>query len=123
VFGVTEPNWVAATPALPNAGAIELDWTGTEPGGRAMVGGDWASEAAGLIQADTGLNWTATGDPTPPGFAAGADTRGMLDDWRNLFNPHSPSFWALAAVLVAVGFLHLRVNTKFGPAHGNFHVG
>jgi hypothetical protein len=123
VYGTTEPNWVAATSDLPGAGALELEHTGGDPSGRAMVGGDWANEAAGMMQADVGQNWVATGDPVPPGFAAGVDTRGMLDDWRNLFNPHSPSFWALAAVLVAVGFMHLRVNTKFGPAHGSLHVG
>jgi hypothetical protein len=119
----TDESWVASTPAVPGAGALELGWTGTDETGRAMVGGDWAAEAAGMFQPDTGLNWTVTGDPVPPGFAAGADTRAMLDDWRNLFNPHSPSFWALAAILVAVGFMHLRVNTKFGPAHGSLHIG
>jgi hypothetical protein len=109
VYGTTEPNWVAATSDLPGAGALELEHTGGDPSGRAMVGGDWANEAAGMMQADVGLNWVATGDPVPPGFAAGVDTRGMLDDWRNLFNPHSPSFWAAACTSDSRG--------ARGPAH------
>jgi hypothetical protein len=122
VYG-TDESWVASTPAVVGAGQIELARTGDEQLARAMVGGaDWASQAAGL-QPDAGLNWTATGDPIPAGFAAGADTRGGLDDWRNVFNPHSAGFWALASLLVVVGLLHIRLNTRFGPLGGSAHVG
>jgi hypothetical protein len=91
---------------------------------RAGVGGaDWTALATSGSPTDAGLNWIATGDPVPPGFAAGADTRAHLDDWRNLFNPHSPGFWALGALLVVVGLLHVRVNTRLGPAGLGGHVG
>jgi hypothetical protein len=117
-------SWVASTPALPNAGAMELAHTGLDPLARAGVGGgDWTALATSGAPSDTGLNWTATGDPVPAGWAGGGDTRAMLDDWRNLFNPHSPSFWALGALLVVVGLLHVRVNTRFGPAGAHLHVG
>jgi hypothetical protein len=119
-----DTSWVASTPALPNAGYLELASSGgTDPTGRPFVGGDDWSAMAGAGP-DVAYNWVATGDDAiDPGQPAGALTRGMLDDWRNLFNPHSPSFWLALSLLVAIGFIHLRVNTKFGPAHGNVGIG
>jgi hypothetical protein len=119
-----DSSWVASTPALPNAGAMELAATGTAPIARAGVGGgDWTALATSGSPTDAGLNWTATGDVVPAGLPADAATRAGLDDWRNLFNPHSPSFWALGALLAVVGLLHIRVNTRFGPAGIGGHVG
>jgi hypothetical protein len=125
MFG-TDSSWVASTPALPGAGALELASTGADPMPHALVGGpSWGADSTGF-QTDSGLTWLAAGPDVPvapAGFAHGAGVRAGLDDWRNLFNPGSPSFWILAALLVAVGFIHLRVNTKIGPAHGNVGLG
>jgi hypothetical protein len=119
--GLTQ-TWAASTPALPNAGAMELAATGTAPMPRALVGGpDWAE--SGAIEPDRGLNWTMTGDTIPAGQAAGPGTQAMLDDWRNLFNPQSPTFWLALSLLAVVGLLHIRLHTNLGPAGFSGHVG
>lgn len=36
--------------------------------------------------------------------------------WSEAFNPSAPGFWILAAILIALGVLHLGAGVKVGKA-------
>jgi hypothetical protein len=119
-FGIDE-DWVAAPPDLRGAGSVEYGRTIGIPATHPLVGGStWGADSSGM-QPDWGFSRLVS-DSTPGTGAAGAGLRSDLDDWRDALDfRHSPTPWILLALLVAVGFVHLRLNTRVGPAHA--HVG
>lgn len=123
-----DTSWVASAPDVAGAGALEAARMGWGDTGRAMTGGDWANaaQAAGLSQPDSGLvaSWAEDAGSSSDGAQpVGAGVRAKLTDWRTLFDPSAPTFWLLVGLLIAVGLIHLRVNTRVGPAHGSFGLG
>jgi hypothetical protein len=124
MYGLDD-SWVMASTPVAHAGDLELAMSGLSPNAHPLVGGaTWGPDGTGMGP-DTGLTWQGgSADAGPPaGWPAGASTRAGLDDWRNALNPHSPMFWLGLSLLVVVGLLHLQVNTRVGPAHGNLHIG
>jgi hypothetical protein len=119
-FGLDD-SWVAAPPDV--AGAGDAAFANSGVFAHPAVGGDsWGSDGTGT-QPDSGFSRLVT-DDSHGAMTADAKTRAQLDDWRDLFNwRHSPTPWIVLGVLVAVGFINLRVNTRVGPAHGDFGIG
>lgn len=118
-FGLDD-SWVM-DPAAPGAGANAYAQTIGIPATHPLVGGgDWGPDGSGM-QPDVGLSRLVTTD-TMSGTAAAGGVRSTLDTWQDVLNfRHSPTPWILLALLVAIGFVHLRINTRVGPAHA--HVG
>lgn len=55
----------------------------------------------------------AGGEVVPPSRRMGGHVNEMMD-WKG-----SPAIWILAAILIAVGFLHLGGGVKLGPVHAS----
>jgi hypothetical protein len=50
----------------------------------------------------------------PGGAPAAGPARARWNDWRELFDPHSPMLWLLLFTLFATSLVHLRVHAGIG---------
>jgi hypothetical protein len=120
VFGRNDDaGWTADPTDVVGAGAQSYEDVIGIPASRSMVGGpQW--NTSGMVETDVGLQ-RLVGEMAP---AATAHGTAMLDDWRDVLNwRDSPAPWILLAILAAIGFVHLRVNTKAGPYHAKLGIG
>jgi hypothetical protein len=112
-------SWVAAPPDVRGAGRDEWAATTGMPSTHPLVGGPgWGPDSSGT-QADAGYARVVDGAPGMPGGApTNRKVRAGMDDWRELFNPHSPMLWLLGLALVATSMIHLRVEGRAGAGLG-----
>ena len=116
--------WVDAPTDLPGFGDVQ--WEGAGEGwGRAMVGGSSFPDAGMLVDpSQTGFEKISTGETlgAPVPGAAG----NQVTDWRAALNwQTNPTFWIILASLLAIGFIHMRlqVGGSVGHAHAGGGVG
>lgn len=116
-----EDGWVGAPTDLPGFGDIQWQSMAGRDTSRPMVGGDsWGEDMTGF-NPSTGFNRIQTGNvPSGPVPGAGGS---QVTSWSNALNPHSPTFWIMLFSLGAVGLIHARVNTRFGPANASAGIG
>src|ERR1700733_2871186 len=113
-------NYAAAPTDLPGFGDIQWQSMAGRDTSRAMVGGpSWGEDMTGF-NPSTGFNRIQTGN-VPSGPVTGA-AGSKMTTWQNALNPDSPTLWIMLFALAAVGLIHARVNTKFGPAHADVGI-
>jgi hypothetical protein len=117
-------DWVVAPPDVPGAGRDEwASMTGIPPTHPLIGGPGWGPDSSGT-QADAGFARVVDGAPGMPGGApTDRHVRAGWDDWRDLFNPHSPMMWLLLFALAATSLVHFRLQGRVGPASAGARLG
>jgi hypothetical protein len=126
-----DTSWVVDPPDVRGAGFDEWShMTGIPsnspllggPGFRGNGGGSALQGLGGLtdvVAADLGQNTYAM----PGGAPADRKARAKWNDWRELFDPHSPMLWLLAFAIFATSLIHFRVQGSLGRLHAGGGVG
>jgi hypothetical protein len=118
--------WVMAPPDVRTAGIDE--WTamsGISPAHPLVGGPGWGVDSSGF-QPDSGLS-RIVGDAVNPAMPGGAPAdprlRARWNDWRELFNPHSPMLWLLLLAAAAASLIHLRLEGRVLSARAGGELG
>jgi hypothetical protein len=118
--------WTAGFVADPtdvkDAGAMAYaDMIGIEPG-HALIAGGMAGGSS-LYDPDARFGETGAMVSLPGSDSMYAPASKAHDNWRDMFDPHSPAFWVWIFVLAAVGLIGFRVEARGGPARVGAGVG
>lgn len=117
----TSDNYANAPTDLPGFGDIQWESMSGRDYSRAQVGGPDYEPSGFGTNSDTGFNRIVTDNAPSEPIPGAAGNR--VTDWHNALNPQSPTLWLMLFALAAVGLIHARVNTKFGPAHADVGLG
>jgi hypothetical protein len=120
-----DASWVAAPPDLGvQAGWDEWSRTTGIPPTHALVGGPgYGPDSSGFNLGASGDARVVGGAAMPGGAPADPGLRSRWNDWRELFDPHSPMLWLLLMALAAVSLVHFRLQGRAGPASANVGLG
>lgn len=94
--------------------------------GSPLLGGAGFAGYPGMAGAPDLGSFTTVVDGTPamPGGApASQPARARWNDWRELFDPHSPALWLLIFTIFATSLVHFRIQGALGRAHASGGIG
>jgi hypothetical protein len=119
-----DTSWVMAPPDVQGAGWDEWSRTTGIPPTHALVGGPgYGADSSGFNLGAGGDTRTVGEAAMPGGAPAEPHLRARWDDWRELFDPHSPMLWLLLFALAAVSLIHFRIEGRAGPARAAAGLG
>jgi hypothetical protein len=120
-----DSNWVAAPPDVAGAGQDEWSQMTGIPATHPLVGGPGYGNLGAGMEADAGFARIVEGPSAamPGGAPADPALRGRWNDWRELFDPHSPMLWLLLLAAGSMSLIHLRLEGRVASARAGAGIG